>query len=196
MRKARCRLPAMAAFGVVATVLGIVLGASPGRAAAVVNTPMYNPQTRSYFELVPVNAAEGDSDIAGSLPGMYWSTAEAAAEKRVFKGAHGRLAVMRDLATTEWIEANFHPPPTIWIGLRYLCTVHQLQWSDGTYFKPGEWQIWDRHWFQGVGGAFCHEQRPWAGVTLSADGFGVHWVSWGAFKTFENFLVEFPTGAP
>lgn len=196
MRKAWNCMRKKAAFALAVMALSAVFGESRGH-AAITNTPVYNPQTRSYFELVPVSAAEGDGGIAGVLPGMYWSSAQAAAERRVFKGVHGRLAVVRDLQTTEWVEATFQPPSEIWIGLRYLCNIRQLQWSDGTYFKRGDWQIWDRHWYQGIGGTFCRSQEAdWAGVTLDRNGLGVHWVSWGFAKTFENYLVEFPTGAP
>ena len=164
--------------------------------ATVIDKPVYNPQTKSYFEVVAVSEAEGDVGIAGVLPGMYWNSADAAAQRRVFKGIHGRLAVVRDLPTTEWVEVTFQPPTALWIGLRYLCNMRQLQWSDGTYFKPGDWQIWDRHWYQGVG-AFCQSQQSdWAGVTLVTNRQGVHWISWGFAKTFENYLIEYPTGAP
>ena len=195
MRRARSRMRTNAALAVVTTALGIGFGQSQGH-AAVIDRPVYNPQTKSYFELVRVSAAEGDVGIAGTEAGMYWSSAQAAAQSRVFKGVHGRLAVVRDLPTTEWVEVTLQPPSVIWIGLRYVCNIRQLEWSDGTYFKRADWQIWDRHWYQGVGGFCQSQQSDWAGVTLVTSGQGVHWISWGFGKTFEYYLVEYPTGAP
>ena len=198
MRRVRTRMRRKTAFGLLPLAFGIAFGVLQAN-ASVTNKPVYNPHTKSYFELVPVSFAEGDVGIAGSEPGMFWDSAQRGAQNRVFKGVQGRLAVLRDLPTTEWVETTFQPPQEIWIGLRYQCSIRQLQWSDGTYFKRGDWQIWDRHWYQGAG-APCQGgsggTSTWAGVTLANTGNGVYWISWGDKKTFDNYLVEFPTGAP
>lgn len=165
-------------------------------AAPLLETPAYNPHTKSYFVLVKVEANDTDSNIGGSEYGNFWSTAEEHAQEHVFKGVHGRLAVVRDLDTTIWVETTLRPPDEVWFGLRYLCKKRQLQWTDGSYFRSGEFQLWPVHWWQSEGTVCADPNQQELPVELYKDATGVHWAVRGKFKTFSYYIVEYPTGQP
>lgn len=160
-------------------------------AAPLVNTPVYNPHTKSYFLLVKVKPDEWDPGAEGNR----WRFAEGYAEQHVFKGVRGRLAVIKDLETTAWAKITFGPPGEAWIGLRYVCNERQLEWTDGTYFRPGDFQLWTKYWYQSEE-RLCsipNEQMP---VEMYSDMDGVHWAARGYDKAFEFFFMEYPTGQP
>lgn len=53
------------------------------------------------------------------------------AENRFFKNTKGRFAIVRDLATHQFIIQNFSAR-NIWIGLQYFCRSKTLKWVDGS----------------------------------------------------------------
>lgn len=166
-------------------------------AAPLLETPVYNPHTKSYFVLVKVGPVDTNTGIAGSEYGNFWFTAQEHAQEHVFKGVHGRLAVVRDLDTTLWVETTLRPPDEVWIGLHYICNGRQLQWTDGTYFRPGDFQLWSTQWWQSEGHP-CAEfnTTPDLPVELYKDSRGVHWAARGRYKTFSYYIMEYPTGQP
>lgn len=161
-------------------------------AAPLFNTPVYNPHTKSYFLLVKQRAGEFDRGVEGNR----WINAEQYAEQHVFKGVRGRLAVVKDLETTAWVEATFRPAAEAWIGLRYVCNERQLKWTDGTYYRPGDFQLWTKDWYQSEEipcSSTPNEEMP---VEIYNDLDGVHWAARGYAKVFEFFFMEYPTGQP
>ena len=160
-------------------------------AAPLFNTPVYNPHTKSYFLLVKVKPDEFDPGSEGNR----WRFAEEYAEHHVFKGVRGRLAVIKDLETTAWVETTFRPGAEAWIGLRYVCNERQLEWTDGTYFRPGDFQLWTKYWYQSEERpcGIPNEQMP---VEIYVDMDGVHWAARGYDKAFELYFMEYPTGQP
>ena len=74
--------------------------------------PAYNPDSKSYFEL------------RTDLPKPpQWRTAEAFARTKVFKGTRGHLAIVKDLETHSFLQANFPLFEEAWIGLRFYCSI-------------------------------------------------------------------------
>ena len=102
--------------------------------------PVYDPAAKRYFALMP--SAKGSDG--------KWATEHADAEAHVYKGVRGRLAVVDTLEVHEFLLRHFHMPGPTWIGLRYLCRARKLEWSNGTLFKPGSFEAWDKNWKQDV----------------------------------------------
>jgi hypothetical protein len=154
--------------------------------------PIYNPETKSYFALVDITTPGINSD------GNHWEAARDIAAGMLFKGVHGRLAIVKDIKIHEFFLLNFHPRQETWIGLRYLCARQQLQWADGTYWAPGSFQAWDANWKQSpfvcanVGAEPTHDWAPIA-YTPAPE---FRWIAKGWAKHFPYEFVEFPTGGP
>ena len=83
--------------------------------------PVYNPETKSYFELRVDLPKPPD-----------WNTAVRYARTRRYKGVRGRLAIIKDVQTHSFLQANFDTVGETWIGLRYFCSFRKLVWVDGT----------------------------------------------------------------
>jgi hypothetical protein len=58
--------------------------------------PIYNPRTKSYFEL----------QVDLPKP-QQWQNAVRYARTKTFKGVRGRLAIVKDLETHSFLRANF-----------------------------------------------------------------------------------------
>src|SRR4051812_26537568 len=81
--------------------------------------PIYNPSSKSYFQLFNDNENPGN-----------WEAAQMRAESKTYKGVRGRLAVIDSAETHDFILRKFDLTKrnvAVWIGLRYWCTVHLLQ---------------------------------------------------------------------
>jgi len=160
------------------------------------NTPVYNPDTKSYFEMkhFPVgysNANPTTSDHA------RWEWAMRLARTFTHKGARGRLAVLRNAAALRFVERAFRPKVQVWIGLRYWCSVHRLQWVTHEFFDSGGAKIWAKPW--GPAPNACSKAIPYFGVAIGGPDYQAHpWLpllkAWGFHKEFPAFLVEYPTG--
>lgn len=170
--------------------------AAPAQAQGpVYGKPMYDPASKSYFELVKV-APELAPGFA--IPSLPWDKALQAASGRSFKNTKGRLAIVRSLETHMFILENLRPPAAAWIGLRYLCKSRKLVWSNGEYFKPGDFQAWDTKWDHS-GNAGCVNQvgeGDWMSVTYTPANQGFRWIALGNKKIYTLYLVEYPTGRP
>jgi hypothetical protein len=158
---------------------------------AVFDKPIYDPASKSYFELVRLTKAEEPEHY---IPSMNWASAKAFASRRVYKGTHGRLAIVKSAATHSFILMNLRPADNTWIGLRYFCKGRKLEWVDGEVFKANDFKAWDRVWDQSAG-VQCQEQgyMPVA-YTSAHDGF--RWIAKGGLKLYRDLLIEYPTGGP
>jgi hypothetical protein len=173
------------------TVLALAWTSSASANEAVYSKPMYESKSKSYFELVRLTKAD---EPIHYVPSMNWADAEAFAKKRIFKGVHGRLAVIKSLETHSFIMMNFRPATYTWIGLRYFCKGRKLVWSDGDEFQRGDFQAWATPWDQssGVG---CHE-RSYMPVAYNGTSDGFRWIAKGGLKIYRDLLIEYPTGKP
>jgi hypothetical protein len=174
------------------------LSASFGVAVAVgepvFGRPIYDPNTKSYFELVQVPFRNYNGRYECS-----WGDADKLARQRVYKGVHGRLAVVKSEETHEFLLQKFDVPQAeVWIGLRYWCSIRQLQYTDGTIWKRGMFSAWDQRWDQS-GVTPCAEwitdkKQQYMPVAYSKRENGFRWIAKEWHKFYEIFFVEYPTG--
>lgn len=154
------------------------------------DTPVYFPHTKSYFVM--------KETYNSHHVGQYWLANEKFAQSLTYKGARGRLAIVRDKETHEFIAKTFRPRYSTWIGLRFFCRYRKLMWVDGTIHPLGAFKIWHKQWYRNkvtscsnagqlVEGAFMPVYYTW---TES----GPVWQAAGTNKGFEFALIEYPTG--
>src|SRR5215469_10250438 len=67
----------------------------------LLNTPVYDPASKSYFEMV--DGAHGLVTGYNAYEGPTWEQAEALAKQREYGGVHGRLAIVPDAETHEFL---------------------------------------------------------------------------------------------
>ncbi len=144
--------------------------------------PYYNPASKSYFELLRLPNAEKQN----------WQIASNAAQKRFYKNTKGRLAVVKDLATHQFITRNFRGP-NIWIGLQYSCRSETLTWVDGTEITGSSFTAWAPQWARTH--VRCGEKgyMPIYYRTSQSTGVSARWQASGPEKFFSLYLVEYPT---
>jgi len=185
--------------GPILAILAILaLSATPAAAqtaapkGALYDTPVYYPATKSYFEMKLFGKGYSDAHPTTS-PGARWMRAMPLARTFIYKGVRGRLAVLPNAAALRFVERAFRPDLQVWIGLRYWCSVHRLQWVTHEFFDSGRAKIWARPW-----GAVCNG-GGYRGVAIGGPDYQAHpWLpllkAWGYQKEFSAFLVEYPTG--
>jgi len=183
--------------------LALVLPSSPGLGGSVkveplYNTPVYNPETKSYFAYV--NLIPGVYGFTRST--VFYRTAQAIVGRLTFKGVHGRLAVVKSESVNDFLYRTFRPRLEAWIGLRYDCINRKLVWSDGTFFKPGDYSNFDAfNWAPGnsVDNMFCGKRSAekvfrYVNVWYPPRPGNFTWVLKGAMKEGNFAFVEYPTG--
>ena len=153
--------------------------------------PIYNPATKSYFQLFDDNL----------LPGN-WEAARKRAATKSYNGVRGRLAVVDSMETHNFILRNFGlnwREASVWIGLRYWCSVRMLQWEGGLPYSPSEsshFKMWHSHWSRSDSnacGADKSRKVGYAPVYYRNIGGTIRWQAVGAAKYFKAYLVEFAT---
>jgi hypothetical protein len=159
--------------------------AAPGQ---LIGVPVYDSQTKRYFALMHTDNAPYSGD---------WDKVAEAAKRQMYKGVHGRLAIVDSIEVHEFLLRTFHPShyQYIWIGLRYLCRAKKLEWSDGRIFERGSFQAWDPQWKQDVYACNSNRTDPneWAPVAYSPQ---FKWIAKGLHKIYDWYFIEFPTGHP
>ena len=162
---------------------------------------MYNPETKSYFELhFP---GEGMGSYA-EWPEFNWRDARDYAPTRVFRGVRGRLAIVKTKETNDFIVKNLRPGCCPWIGLQYSCTENTLMWVTGDLWPFSSYANWSKVWnVMGTGpnkasarwGCVYGSSLP-AGTHYWGENGGFRWNVNAANKEFANMILEFPTGKP
>ena len=165
-------------------------------AAPLYNKPVYDPATKSYFELYfPDPEAQPDS-----VQSFTWDQAVETAKEQWFKSVRGRLAVVKTRATNNFLLKTFRPDHNAWIGLRYRCDARVLQWVTGEIWPLTSYANWGPAWNVAGGSPFGKER-----ATCGGGSFGVHyWSQMGGFRwnanvsqaRFVTMFIEFPTGEP
>ena len=156
--------------------------------------PVYNPHTKSYFEL------------RWATKGRRWRWVYSEAISMTFKGVPGRLAIINDLETHSFVQSNFRIVAPTWIGLRYQCGDQSLRWVNGGTSDKSSFSAWHYKWARLDDircGSFSHyasktgENFPaHMGVSYVPLGQGKSslWQASGPDKEYDFFLVEYPTG--
>jgi hypothetical protein len=154
------------------------------------NVPVYNPDSQSYFQLFSDNENPGN-----------WEAARVRAGQKSFKGIRGRLAVIDNAQTHDFVLRTFdlnRRKISVWIGLRYWCNARLLQWEEQRAYSPsdpGHFKIWHAQWSRSDENA-CNMTKStkvgFAPVYYRTIGNVTRWQAVGAAKYFDYYLVEFP----
>ena len=168
-----------------------VQSAPPSEKPPLYDTKVYNPATASYFEL---KRPGGD---------FSWYKAQEYAENANYKGVRGRLAVVKNKETQDFLVKTFRPS-IAWIGLKYYCKLNALQWVSGEFWPLTGYANWGTPW--NLDGASPNHQRRsycdasdfrrFNGVNMWGHEGNYKWNVNGAPKIFYRFFVEYPTGRP
>ena len=130
---ARSRMLVLAAALLIGST-GIAAAQGTGKEPVPIG-PIYNPHTKSYFEL------------RTDLPyPSRWPDAVKHARAKTYKGVRGRLAIVRDVETHSFMKANFNLNRQAWIGMRFFCGVRKLVWVDGQEHARSSFKVWARSW--------------------------------------------------
>jgi hypothetical protein len=164
----------------------------------VFGKPMYDPASKSYFELVAVLAAQMPKEKQGMVPETSWDKAAAFAASRQYKGVKGRLAIVKSQETHEFLMTHLRPNYPAFIGLRYFCKDRRLQWVNGDTHPANGFKAWDQNWDQGDNKICLNSTKGpwWMGVVYTGVGSGFRWVARGERKHWTMYIVEYPTGQP
>lgn len=177
-----------------ATVLALLLACGSTSAAdpPLPRSPIYNPASKTYFQLFDDNEHPGN-----------WEAARSRANMKAYKGVRGRLAVVDSPETHAFLLRAFDLDQrhlSVWIGLRYWCSARLLQWEDGRPFSPADpehFRLWHAQWARADADA-CNFTRStkvgFAPVYYRTISGLTRWQAVGAAKYFSYYLVEFPTG--
>ncbi len=151
--------------------------------------PIYNPASKSYFQLLWLTTDKAN-----------WRSAHRAAGSRIFKGVRGRLAVIDRPETHQFILQNFDLTHPTWIGLRYWCRFRMLEWNDLRPYSPGDpgrFHAWHPQWYSKSPkcGDWWARESAYMPVFYRPHGErNARWQAIGPAKFFPRFLVEYPTG--
>lgn len=159
---------------------------SVGQAAfakPVLNKPIYNPETKSYFELV-------DDLITNGTQGPGWSQARVFASKRYFKGIQGRLGIIRSAKTGMFLATHLRSQKMAWFGLYFDCEIRNLKWVTDEILPQRGYTNWNpENW--NIGEGFCPTNNSiMPGVIMK----GNYWALQLSGKHYNEYLVEYPTG--
>jgi hypothetical protein len=159
----------------------------PALARPVFEKPIYNPESKSYFELIENRQLE--------LEGPFWHQARDFAAQKYFKGVQGRLAIIATAQTEMFIKTELRPSESVWFGLYFDCQAKNLKWVTGEELKPGAYSNWDPiHWNHAYNGLFCPEGTPYMPAFIAMEKNTRYWALILRDKRFYQYLIEYPTG--
>jgi len=183
----------------------LLVAIAPVTAEPLYNKPVYNPETKSYFELFATNPEAARTRLSGGTAQWKWRDAYRVAASRSYNGVRGRLAIVPSQSVHQFLRNTFEPNISAWIGLRYWCKFHKLQWVDGTLPESGAFAIWGPIWNQGTTSPDQSKDRAPCDSSLKSLHLGVHywstrdgfyWNANGYNKEFSAIFIEYPTGKP
>ncbi len=165
-------------------------GTTAFSAAKPGDPPIYNPASKSYFQL-----------LMQTTYNKNWDFARRAAWSRTFKGVRGRLAVVDRRETHLFILQNFDINRPTWIGLRYWCRYRMLEWNGLSPYSPtdpGRFHAWHARWFHKKPfecGSRRKRDRYYMAVYYEPIGSrNARWQASQSGRPIARFLVEYPTG--
>ena len=175
---------------------------APIKAEPLYNKPVYNPVSKSYFELYSPDATDPKKRPVPLSGPIEWIHAAKMAPKKILHGVRGRLAVVNTPQIHEFLRKTFQPAGPVWIGLRFWCRYNKLQWVTGEIHARGNFQKWGRFWNQSAGSPQPRPQRAQCpknkkhtlGVHYWGVGDGFFWNANGRFKQFNALFIEYSTG--
>ena len=178
------------ALGLLFTILNIssspakVGRKTPSRDGEESAGPYYNPASKSYFELFKLT-------FSGEF--KTWETAKRYAEKKQFKKTSGRLALVKNAATHDFIIKHFKAK-YFWIGLQYFCRSQTLRWIDGTIVSKADFSAWTTPWARHPSYRCGNKAYMPVFYTSYTPTRSLMWQASGPGKEYLMYLVEYPTG--
>ena len=158
----------------------------PGHQVILLEGPVYNPHTKSYFEL---------RGCTSGTCGFLWSEGDIVARSNVYNGVRGRMAIVRDQETHDFIDQHFKIQGIVWIGLRFICSARKLLWVDGEIHKLSAFKVWHNPWYRSE--AQRCSSRPsqqYMSIHYTTEGGHLQWQAAGFDKLGNGVLIEYPTG--
>ncbi len=175
-----------------AIILTVLMGIPSIASAAppVYQGPFLDPHTNSYFELRVDNGRNHKKP--------HWKTAYSRAARLSYQGRRGRLAIVNDTKTLEFIRKKFEFREEAWIGLRFYCKVRKLIWVNGQPEPLHNRRLWHAQWYRNplikCGKLTTGHYMP---VYLTSEASGqAYWQASGPSKFFVSYLVEYPAPPP
>ena len=152
--------------------------------------PVYNPKTKSYFEL------RHDNIKASSFEAANWPHARSEAAKRRFKGVPGRLAIVDSKDTEDFLRSHFQPKTIVWIGLAYWCGYGKSMWVNGRTVSRGDFTNWDARWYRNAVSKcpIGYAENYFMPVYYDTRKGPWRWQASGPGKQFRSMFVEYVTG--
>lgn len=154
------------------------------------DTPVYDPISKSYFELIKTPG-----------PAHTYRGAMKFAKMKKFKGIRGRLAIIRSRETQQFLNRTLRPKSEAWIGLRMFCHRRVLFWSDGKIHNRRKGYVnWGPKWHYAKDFQPCKRGQKYAGVTLAPigqagyAGKGLRWFAIAPTHGVKIAIIEYPTG--
>ena len=157
--------------------------------SGVGDPPVYNPATKSYFQLLKLKGQD-----------HRWPAAREVAQAQVYRGVKGRLAVIDREETHQFIMQNFDVSGEIWVGLRYWCKFRMLEWAGQRPYSPSDperFHAWHTPWSRNNQHCPPNVDGPEAFMGVYYQPLGRQSARWQAVrkgKGFGRLLVEYPTG--
>ncbi|MCP5366085.1 MAG: hypothetical protein H6907_18170 [Hyphomicrobiales bacterium] len=166
----------------------VAAGVAVPAAGERLNTPIYDPVTKSYFEL-----------RKGVSRGL-WKNALAQATRLTYKGVHGRLAMLPNQETSDRVyralDLRHLQYPYVWFGMRFWCKHRKLMWSNGDIHPLKGYSNWRSPWYRTekitCRTALRNDRQGYMPLSLETK-TGL-WMATGPGKGYDYFLVEYPTG--
>ncbi len=175
-------------------VLAVIMS-SPSDTVAkpVLDKPIMDPVSKSYFELV--------EDQTISTQGPVWSQAVELAQTHYHNGIQGRLAVIKSPQTELFIRTELRPDEHAWFGLSYDCASRKLVWVTGEDLRQGQYANWDPiKWNRAHAGLFCPAGTSHMPAFITAGDQTKYWAVQLHGKRYYQYIVEYPAngkkGAP
>jgi hypothetical protein len=151
--------------------------------------PILDPRTGSYFEIVDRRDVH--------YQGANWREANKLAAQKKYQDRIGRLAVVADPETLNFVKSKFNLQFETWIGLRYFCRFRKLLWTTGNVqpLKPMA-TMWAPQWHRT--NITCDTQTDMeympVYITRSSEGPSTIQAS-GIEKRMYYSLIEYPKPA-
>lgn len=155
----------------------------PSRDGLETAGPYYNPASKSYFEMISLKSTPGST---------MWDHANSEAKRKVYKKTQGRLAIIRDLETHQFLLKKFNLG-NVWIGLQYFCSSQSAKWVDGSDAGNSPFSAWDTQWSNTHIRCENKGYMPVHYTTHTATNTP-RWRASGPNKGYILYLVEYPTG--
>lgn len=166
----------------VAGLAALAVEKPPSASVGVEQGPFYDPRTGSYFELRVSNVRRPN-----------WHNTRIEAARLSYEGRRGRLAVVKDLETLNFLREHFRFNDEAWIGLQFFCKFRKLMWITGEIQPLNSPGMWAPRWYRNEDVRCINANIDYMSVYLTKEAVGtVSWQAVGQEKFQKTYIVEYP----